>query len=154
MDAPEALKEFKAGLEFLNNNYVRKALACFTRAVELEPKNPFYLSYQGLALAAAEQNWDEAEEICLAAVRMKRTQAELYLNLAHLYHLAGKKEEAVDALKTGIQLTKRDPRLVEMLQKFGSRRTAVLSFLPRAHFLNRGLGKIRARLLEVAGKRA
>lgn len=153
MDEPEAVREFKAGLEFLNNNYARKALARFTRAVELDRANPFYLSYQGLALAAAEQNWDDAEEKCLAAIRMRRTQPELYQNLAHICRLAGRKEEAVETLKNGLRLTKRDPRLVEMLRKFGLRRAPVLSFLPRSHVLNRGLGRLRSRLVRDKGKK-
>lgn len=147
MDEPEAVREFKAGLEFLNNNYARKALARFSRAVELDRANPFFLSYQGLALAAADRDWNEAEEKCLAALRMKRTQPELYLNLAHVYRLAGRKDEAVETLKNGVKLTKRDARLVEMLRKLGLRRPPVLSFLPRTHFLNRGLGKLRSRLV-------
>ncbi len=143
MSDREALEEFKAGLDLLRNNYARKALPHFSRAAELDKNNPFYLSYLGLALAAGERKWDEAEEICLSAMRMMRTQAELYLNLAEVYRLAGKREDAVEILTSGLQFTKRDERLAAALRKFGIRQTPVLRFLERTHFLNRGLGKLR-----------
>ncbi len=152
MSEPEAMKEFKTGLEFLGNKYARKALPHFSKAVELDKSNPYYLSYLGLAIAAGEQKWDEAEEICLSAVRMRRTMAELYLNLAQVYRLAGKTEDAIETLSAGLQLTKRDSRLSAALRKYGIRQAPVLPFLERTHFINRELGKLRYKLLTTLGK--
>jgi len=148
MSEPESIREFKEGLTLLRNNYANKALAHFSRAAELDKTNPFYMSYLGLALAAAERRWDEAEEICLSALRMKRTQPELYLNLHEVYRLQGKRLDAVDTLITGLHFTKRDRRLVQALSKFGMRRPPVLSFLERTHFLNRHLGRLRYKVLK------
>jgi Flp pilus assembly protein TadD len=152
MSEAAAVKEFKAGLTLLANGYASKAMAQFGRALELDPKNPFYMSYRGLALAAAEQKWDEAEELCYTAVRMRRTQPELYLNLAEVYRLANRKADAVEALSLGLQLTKRDPRLRQALRRLGVRRPPVLSFLDRQNFLNRELGRLRYRLLKTMGR--
>ena len=152
MSESVAVKEFREGLTLLANGYAGKAMSHFARARQLDRNNPFYLSYQGLALAAAEQKWDEAEELCYTALRMHRTQVELYLNLAEVYRLAGKKSDAVETLTTGLKFTKRDPRLAQALRKLGMRRPPVLGFLDRQSFLNKELGRLRHRLLKTVGR--
>ena len=150
----EALKEFKDGLELLRNSYAKKALSHFSKADELDKTNPFYMSYMGLALAAGEQKWEEAEEICQAALKVRRTQAELYLNLCEVYRLQGKRQDAIEILSTGLTLTKKDARLAQALRKLGVRRPPVLSFLDRNHFLNMKLGKLRYKVMKSLGKEA
>lgn len=152
MNEPEAVIEFKQGLSLLRNEYPDKALPHLRKAVELDTKNSFYLSYLGLALAKAGGKWEKAEELCSTAVRMNRTQAELYINLCEIYRLAGKRQDAIETLDRGLQLTKRDARLVKALSKFGMRRPPVLSFLDRQHFLNRQLGRLRHRTMKSFGK--
>lgn len=154
MAEDEAMKEFKEGLKLLNNQYSSKALPHLARALELDNRNPFYLSYMGLALAAAQQKWAEAEEHCYNALRMKRNQPELYLNLAKVYRLAGRKADAVETLMAGLPLTRQDARLTKELRKLGFRRPPILPFLDRNHFLNRELGKLRNKFLKSAGKEA
>ncbi len=148
----DAVNEFKEGLSLLRNNYARKALEYFTRASELDKANPFYISYLGLAMAAGERNWDAGEEMCLQAIKMRRTQPELYLNLADVYRLAGKRSEAIETLTQGMTMTKRDARIAEALSRYGRRRPPVIPFLERDHFLNRGLGKLRNRLSMSSGR--
>ena len=154
MGHPEALEHFKAGLQLLRSAYAGKSLPYFKKALALDDNNPFYLSYLGLSLAAAERNWDEAESACLSALRMMRTQPELYLNLAQVYLLAGKKEDAAETLTDGLRFTKKDPRLVAALRKLNARRQAVLPFLSRTSAVNRGLGKLRHRVLKSITKEA
>lgn len=153
MSETAAVKEFREGLALLGNGYASKAMDHFSRAVELDRTNPFYLSYRGLALAAAERNWDEAEEICYTALRMRRTQPELYLNLAEVYRLAGKKSDAVETLSTGLRFTKRDARLAQALRRLGNRRPPVLGFLDRESFLNKELGRLRHKVLKTFGRK-
>jgi len=148
----DAINAFKEALKYMGNGYPDKALPLFTRACELDKANPFYMSYLGLALGMVEGKWDQAEEICMQAVKLKRTQAELYLNLAEVYRLQHKKEDAIDTLKTGVTLTRRDARLKKALSKYGLRRGPVLSFLDRKHFLNVQLGRMRYKVLKTLGK--
>lgn len=151
MSDTEALKEFKQGLIRLRNHYPGQALAHMRRAVELDSRNPFYLSYFGLLLGLVEKKWAEAQELCNTALRMKRNEAQLYLNLAEVYLRAGKREDTVDTLTMGLRYTKRDLRLGRALRKLGVRRQPVFTFLDRKHFLNRSLGKLRQRVLKVLG---
>ena len=152
MTEVDAVGEFKEGLALLRNNYAKKALPYFTRALELDKANPFYLSYLGVAMAAGEHNWDAGEELCTQAIKMRRTQPELYLNLADVYRLADRRQEAVETLIQGMQMTKRDARIAEALNRYGYRRPPFLSFLDRNHFLNRELGKLRYRVMKSLGR--
>jgi Flp pilus assembly protein TadD len=87
----EAFREFKTGLTLLRDNYAIKALPHMRRAVDLDKNNPYYMSYLGVVLARSEGKWGEAERLCDSAVRMKRNQAQLYLNLAEVYATAGRR---------------------------------------------------------------
>jgi Flp pilus assembly protein TadD len=152
MNQEDAVMEFKEGLTQLNNQYASKALSHFSNAAKMDENNPFYISYLGLAMAAAQQKWEDAEDLCYSAVRMKRTQPEFYLNLAEVYRLQGKRQDAVDTLLEGLPLTKRDLRIGKALRKYGVRRPLVFPFLGREHFLNKSLGKLRYQVLKSVGR--
>ena len=148
-DDPAALREFKAGIQKFRERSYNCALANFRRAYELEPNNPYFLSYCGLALAHAENKWAEAEHLCQTALRMKRNQSQLYINLAEVDLRAGRKAAAVDVLENGIEHAPRDVRLRRMLQSIGIRRPEVLPFFHRTHPLNRALGRFRHRFYKL-----
>ncbi len=78
--------------------------------------------------------------MCDAAVRMKRNQAQLYLNLAEVYISAGRKEDAREALFAGMKYARRDIRLNIAMAKLTPRRAPVFTFLERKHPLNRHFG--------------
>jgi len=150
--SPEAEKIFKEGMTLFRSGYYGKAVAKFQEAVELEKQNPTYISYLGLLVALAHKKYSEAEQLCHTALRMKRTETQSYLNLAEVYIQDGKKEDAVETLTIGLQYTKRDVRLTRALRKLGVRRPPVFAFLERRHFLNRHVGKLRHRVLQMLGK--
>ena len=107
----EAFREFKTGLTLLRDRHADKALPHMRRAVDLDKNNPYYMSYLGVVLARSEGKWGEAERLCDSAVRMKRNQAQLYLNLAEVYAAAGRREDAREALESGLKFARRDVRL-------------------------------------------
>ena len=92
MTETEAFKEFKQGLALLRDNFADRALTHMQKAAQLEKNNPYYMSYLGVVLARSEEKWAEAEKLCDNAVRLKRNQAQLYLNLAEVYTAAGRRE--------------------------------------------------------------
>src|ERR1700726_3623507 len=125
----EAFREFKSGLTLLRDNYAIKALPHMRKAVDLDRNNPYYMSYLGVVLARSEQQWGEAEKLCDAAVRMKRNQAQLYLNLAEVYATAGRRDDAVEALQAGLKFARRDVRLSIAMNRLMRRREPVFTFL-------------------------
>jgi Flp pilus assembly protein TadD len=148
----EAFREFKQGLTLLRDNYAVRALPHMRRATDLDKNNPYYMSYLGVVLARSEQQWGEAERLCDAAVRMKRNQAQLYLNLAEVYTAAGRRDDAVEALEAGLKFARRDVRLAIAMNRLMRRRQPVISFLKRKHPVNRKLGVLRHRALQMFGR--
>ena len=145
----EAFQEFRSGLGFLRGGDAVQALPHFLSAYDHEPCNPFYISYVGLAVAATQQKWAEAEKLCQTAIRLNRKQAQLYLNLAEVYVAADRKQDAADVLARGLRYAPHDLRLKMALDKLAMRRPAILPFLPRQHVVNRNLGKVRHRALQM-----
>jgi len=152
MTETEAFKEFKQGLALLRDNFADKALTHMQRAAQLEKSNPYYMSYLGVVLARSEEKWAEAEQLCDSAVRLKRNQAQLYLNLAEVYATAGRREDALETLQAGLKYARRDIRLNLAINRLIQRRSPVFSFLSRRHPLNRQIGRIRHRTLEMIGR--
>jgi len=143
----EAIQVFRFGLAHLRDGQSFEALAAFRQAASLEPQNPYFLSYYGLALGHTSRNWDEAEALCLAGLRKRRQIPQLYLNLADLYRYRGRVGDAVETLTEGLRYTGSDGRLVEALSMFGVRRPPVFSFLGRSHPVNKYLGRVRHKTL-------
>jgi len=145
-----AVTEFKRGVKMLRDGRPHNALAHFRVAVDLEKNNPYYRSFVGVALARAERNWDTALELCESALKMKRNEAQLYLNLAEVYTSAGRREEALMTLDRGLASLGRQICIEQARQRLGCRRPPALPFLDRQNFLNKQLGFLRHRLLSWA----
>ena len=145
---PDAMIEFREGIELLKNGYPQKALVRLRRAFESDKHNPYYISFLGLSIARAERKWAQASELCERAVQLKRTEIQFHLNLGEVYVLAGQRENAQDTLDYALKLFGRDARLKRARSKVQKRRAPLLPFLGREHFLNRELGKLRHRILK------
>lgn len=149
-ETSEGIEEFKEGLSLLRQGDSHQALRHVRRAVEVEPGNPFYLSYAGLLTAQAEENYEAAERLCMQALGLKWNHAQLYLNLAEIYQRAGETQLAIETLQKGLISAGRDFRIRRALERLGVRRPAVFPFLERTHVLNRTLGRWRQRIYGAA----
>jgi tetratricopeptide (TPR) repeat protein len=125
-----------------------KALLKLRKAFESDKRNPYYISFLGLTIARAEQNWEQALDLCETAVNLKPKEIKFHLNLIEVYALAGWREKALRKVDSASKLFGNDARLKRFRAKVVERRTPVLSFLGRGHFLNRELGKLRHRMVE------
>jgi Flp pilus assembly protein TadD len=139
--------EFKVGMRFLRDGHSGDAYERLRQAAELEENNPYYLSFLGLSLARSERKWAEALALCERALSLKRNEAQLYLNAAEVYALAGQRDNAIAVLDKGLIYFPLDVRIRRVRTNLGKRRPPVLPFLERAHFLNHNLGKLRHRAL-------
>ena len=148
-------REFAQGLEYFRDGYLGKALEQMKAAAEAEPQNALFLSYLGLLVAAAQKNFEKAEELCLMALKLDRGEAQCYLNLAEVHARGKRPKEAMEALREGLQRTKRDARIADAIARLSGRRTPVFPFLEREHPVNMVLGRLRHRILgPVGGKKA
>jgi len=141
------MTDFKECLKQLRDGHPDDALLHARRALGIAPKNPFYLSYTGLLAAVAERRYADGEALCQEALGMRHNHAQLYLNLAEIYQQAGRTQEAIATLEKGLVSAGRDFRIRRALQRIGTRREPMLTFLHRSHPLNRTLGKWRHRFV-------
>ena len=147
MPDSSAVSDFKEGVRLLQDGFPTDAYECFHRASELEKQNPYYLSFLGVSMGRAENKWDTAVDLCETALKMKRNEAQLYLNLAEVYRRAGQRDDAIALLDQGLTYFNGDPRFKKARAGLGKRRPPVFSLLERGHVLNRFFGKIRHRIL-------
>lgn len=140
------MDEFKECLKHLRDGSPDDALLHARSALNLAPKNPFYMSYTGLLAALAEERFADGEALCQEALSLRRNHAQLYLNLAEVYQRCGRKDDAIMTLEKGLVSSGRDFRLRRALERIGKRREPVLTFLHRCHPLNRSLGRLRHRM--------
>ena len=161
--APERIKpqieydpmvEFRAGVALLKNEYPQKALVRLRRAFESDKHNPYYISFFGLSIARAQQKWEQASELCEIAVQLKPSEIQFHLNLGEVYASAGLREKALDKLDDASKLFGEDTRLKQARSKVENRRSPLLPFIGRGHFLNRHLGKLRHRALKTLDKKS
>ena len=145
---PKDMAEFREGLELLKNEYPEKAVLKLRQAFESDKRNPYYISFLGLAIARAEHDWEQALDLCETAVRLKPKEIKFHLNLIEVYASAGWREKALRKLDSAAKLFGDDARLKRFRAKVVERRTPVLPFFARGHFLNRKLGKLRHRMLK------
>ena len=143
----DAFEDFRVGLARLRDGDAVAAIGLLRQAARRDPENPYYLSYFGLGLGHAEGMWGEAERLCHRAVCRGRRQAQLYLNLAEVYVFSGRRQAAVDTLALGLHYMPHDLRLRDEFSRLIVRRVPVLKVLPRAHVLNRMLGRMRHNFL-------
>jgi predicted Zn-dependent protease len=144
--ADAGMSDFKECLKQLRDGHPSDALQHARRALGMAPKNPFYLSYTGLLAAVAEKRYGDGEALCQEALGMRHNHAQLYLNLAEVYQQSGRTQEAIATLEKGLVSAGRDFRIRRALQKIGSRRDPIVTFLHRSHPVNRTLGRLRHRL--------
>ena len=97
--------------------------------------------------AVAEKRYLAGEKLCREALEMKWNHPQLYLNLAEVYHQAGRDGEAMATLRRGFISAGRDIRIRRALEKIDGRRPPILSSLGRGHLLNRILGRLRHRMI-------
>ena len=154
MAEDSALLEFKHGVQLLQKGRSAEALEHLREAVALPHHNPYFLSFLGVAVARSERKWLAAVEFCEKALSSKRSEAQLYLNMAEVYISAGRRDDAIAVLDKGLIYFNADTRMKRARANLGKRSSPVLPFLERGHFLNRSLGKLRHRVSARRGKSA
>src|SRR5580692_8102105 len=105
-----ALAEFKQGISLLRSGHSAEAVEYMRRAAELKQQEPYYLSFLGVSIARAQRKWAAAADLCETALTLKRNEVQLYLNLAEVYMSAGRREDAIETLDTGLRCCGADIR--------------------------------------------
>ncbi len=143
---------FNRALELVNRNRVAPARECLEKALQICPKHPAYLSLYGLCVAIESEDYDSARVICERAVRIKPGDPVARVNLGKVLRMAGDNGAAYTEFLAAWKVDKSHPAPASELSRMGIRRPPVLPFLPRSHWANVHLGKLRARALRLGAR--
>jgi tetratricopeptide (TPR) repeat protein len=136
---------FRAGIRLLNID-PRSALPVLAQAHELNPHEPRYTSYMGLAMVLARVRGKEGLALCEQAARDGYYDADTFLNLGRAYLESGQRRKARETFLHGLKLDPRHESLRREIGAMGNRRPPVFSSLPRNHWLNRRTGMLLRRM--------
>jgi len=143
---------WRNGMAILERRSYKDSIALFQQAIDLErqegAKNPKmkFVSYLGLAITLLQGKSEEGQRLCEQAVKREFFDPDLYCNLGIVYLRNRLKAQAFEAFQKGLNLKAGHSRILEELEKYDRRGEPVLSFLPRGHYVNRLLGRVRFRL--------
>ena len=149
---PPSEVAWRNGIVTLERRSYKDSIALFQQALDLErqegAKNPKmkYVSYLGLALTLSQGKSEEGQKLCEQAVKREFFDPDLYCNLGIVYLRNRLKAQAFEAFQKGLNLKAGHSRILEELEKYDRRGEPILSFLPRGHYVNRLLGRVRFRL--------
>jgi tetratricopeptide (TPR) repeat protein len=132
------------GIALLNANNKLAALACFDNALAMG-NSPKLMSYFSYCIATERGRIQEALTLCNSALEQEPDNPLHYLNLGKIYLHAGKKKEALTALRKGLSLGD-DKTIISLLKRFGSRGKPVFPFLSRDNLLNKYAGMLLHRI--------
>ncbi len=116
----EALKEFEENLAFT--------------------KNPVVMSYYALCLAVVERDYEQGIHLCFMALKRDAYNPSIYLNTAKVLLMAGKKQQAIKALKRGLAIDNSNKALARVYRKLGVRKAPAIRFLGRNSSINKYIG--------------
>ncbi len=144
----------------------KEAFALLQQSMTHFPNNPILLSYYGWLMVLVDRRYRAGIETCMKALVKLRTTGSFdedtyyqvcYYNLGRAYAAAGKRKEALDALKRGWAYGQWNTVIVKEMQQMGIRREKPpIPFLKRSNLLNRYIGIIlhRKNHTAIAKKRA
>lgn len=135
---------FKKGVEYLRGDEPLKALSAFEKSFSLK-ETVQCQSYLGLCIATERGNIKEGLTLCEEALVMEPENPVLYLNLGKTLFKAGRKREAIETVRKGINFGENEDAF-SWLQSLGIRKKPVVPFLERKNFLNKYLGLLLKRL--------
>lgn len=139
----EAEDLFVRGQALLAEGNLEDALKVLCEAADRAPEHARIRSLLGLAVARGEKDFERARALCESAAKQEFFNPDLYLNLAKVFLIFGRRAEAMRYLRRGQMIDPANEELRAVMQSLGSRRLPVFPFLPRKHPLNRRLGVVR-----------
>ncbi len=136
----EAEGFYDKGVEAADRGNWLAALAWFEKAVQLEDK-PVYHSCLAACIAKERGQYNRAVQLCREAIEKDQDNPVHYLNLGRISLFQGRKEEAIATFREGLERGF-EKRIIDELEKLGTRKKPVISFLDRNSPVNKYLGMI------------
>lgn len=142
----EAARLYAHGAVCLEGGRFEDALSSLSQAESIAPDHARIRSMLGVATAYAHRDLERARMLCESAAKQEFFNPEVYLNLARVYLVFGRRSEALRYLRRGKMIDPAHSGIQQEIRRLGRRRLPVVPFLPRRHPINRALGEARSRL--------
>lgn len=137
---PEMIEK---GMKALQRNDTLVALMHLENAIQVQP-SPRIQSALAYCLACERRQFQQAQQLCQAALAKEPNNPEHYFHMGRIYLLAHQKQRAILTLRKGLKYKRYQP-IIDELHRLGLRRDPVFSSLDREHVLNRSAGKLLAK---------
>ncbi len=146
--AAECIKEART---HLRSGRRKDAYGILLQASGYYPNHPVIVSYCGWLQAVVDKKNQSGLAACRKAFVLFKTSDSrvagrvypvLYLNLGRTFLLAGKKKEAVDSFRKGLNYDRSNSELKKEMQALGIRRQPPLPFFSRTNPLNKLIGRL------------
>ena len=135
---------FAAGLDALAHDDPLSALSLFEKAAQREDR-PIFSSFLAFCIAKERGQFQLAVTLCEKAKAREPHNTVHYLNLGRIYLIAGKKDDAIRTFREGLGY-EQDPKIIDELEKMGTRKPPFIASLKRSNPVNKYLGIILKRL--------
>ncbi len=135
---------FEKGVRAAESGNWLTALACFEKIVQPDGK-PASLSYFAVCIARERGQFNKAEAYCREAIDKEPENTVHYLNLGRVFLFQGRKIEAIHVFREGLGHGL-ESRIIDELNRLGTRKKPVIPFLRRDHLINKYLGILMNRL--------
>lgn len=142
----EAQRLYEEARTCLHNHRETEAFEILQEVLWLDPEHVEAMSYFGLCLAKVHGELEQAVDICDHALRQAPANTEIRTNLGRVHRLRGDNAAAHRIFLAAYRNSPSSSAPATELTRMGVRRPAVLPFLPRGHWCNRILGRLRHRL--------
>lgn len=131
---------------------LREALALSEAAHQILQRIPgtphqagLVASFYGLLLGTVGRRPHQGLALAREAARGAFWEPRVYEHLARLHLATGERGDALAVIERGLHIAPDDRDLVALRRSLGVRQNLPIPFLPRNHFLNRWLGRARAK---------
>jgi Flp pilus assembly protein TadD len=141
----ESEQLFEKGVKAADRGNWVAALACFEKVVQLGG-NPAGSSYLAVCIARERGQFSKADILCKEALDLEPDNPVHYLNQGRILLLQGRKQEAIQAFRDGLKRGGMEKRIIEELNRLGTRKGPVISFLKRDNPINKYLGILLTKL--------
>ncbi len=135
---------FDKGVRAADKGNWLAALACFEKVVQ-SGGNPASLSYFAVCIARERGQFNKAETLCRDAIEQEPANTLHYLNMGRVFLFQGRKTDAILIFREGLGQGI-DQRIVDELNRLGTRKKPILPFLKRDNPINKFLGIVFTRL--------
>jgi tetratricopeptide (TPR) repeat protein len=136
--------DFRQGIAFLAERAHEQALDAFARADISTNRDDVYKnkyqSFHGLLLLQSGQS--KGIDLCRAAAGQECFDGDVFYNLACAELETGRRREAIQAIRRGLDIDATHPELIRLRQRLGMRRNVMFAFLGRDNPINRIIGKL------------